>query len=68
MNAKDWESENAKGVKEHIQQHGVENLEPYFKKKLEEWREVTVKIAVTGVSGAGKSSFINAIRTLLHHD
>ena len=62
MDAKDWESQNAKGVIEHIRQHGVEHIEQLFNKKLEGWQDVTVNIAVTGDSGAGKSSFINAIR------
>jgi predicted GTPase len=33
-----------------------------MKEKLERWKEVKINIAILGNSGAGKSSFINAIR------
>ncbi len=41
----------------------------HFKKRLEEdlsqWRKIPLNIAVTGNSGAGKSTFINTIRGLM---
>ncbi|XP_078349418.1 interferon-gamma-inducible GTPase 10-like [Oculina patagonica] len=61
---KDWESEYAKGVKEFLDNYGVAHIEKYFKQKLDGWQDVEVNIAVTGGTGVGKSSFINAIRGL----
>ena len=49
-------------LKDHIHQNGVADLDKFLKSKLEEWRDVEINIAVTGDTGAGKSSFINAIR------
>ena len=45
-----------------IEECGVSNIEEFFRKSLEKWRSVEVNIAITGESGSGKSSFINAIR------
>jgi predicted GTPase len=42
--------------------HGVSGMGEYFKAQLEQWENVEINIGVTGDSGAGKSSFINAIR------
>ena len=33
-----------------------------MKARLEEWKKIKIKLAVTGNAGVGKSSFINAIR------
>ena len=33
-----------------------------LKKEMQRWKEVVVKIAITGASGTGKSSFINSVR------
>ena len=49
-------------LKHEINVNGLSNIEEFLRKRLERWREVEVNIAVTGGSGAGKSSFINAIR------
>ncbi|KAK2548290.1 Interferon-inducible GTPase 1, partial [Acropora cervicornis] len=46
---------------------GVSNIQEFIRKRLERWRGVEVNIAVTGESGSGKSSFINAIKEL-HED
>ena len=61
----DWEFlsfEDAEEVKEYVDQHGVSNIDEMLKRKLERWQDVEVNIGITGDSGAGKSSFINAIR------
>jgi ribosome biogenesis GTPase A len=40
----------------------VSEIDKFFKAKLEEWKNVKITIGVTGFTGVGKSSFINAIR------
>ena len=61
-----WESTyehiHYEDVQGYVDENGVSNIEEFFKKKLECWRDVEVNIAISGSSGAGKSSFINAIR------
>lgn len=49
-------------VQGYVDENGVSNIDEFFKNKLEGWRDVEVNIAISGSSGAGKSSFINAIR------
>ena len=49
-------------VPKHIEQHGLSGIEEFFRAKLESWKDVEINIGVTGNSGTGKSSFINAIR------
>ena len=51
-----------KEIKKYVEQNGVSKIDQLLQKKLEEWRDVDVSIGITGDSGAGKSSFINAIR------
>ena len=55
---------NAEGVEDNVNQYGLSHIEKFFWKKLEEvkLKEVEINIAVTSDSGAGKVSFINAIR------
>ena len=53
----DW-----KDVKECMDENGVSGLAELFKERLERWKKTEVNIGITGNSGAGKSSFINAIR------
>ncbi|PFX28464.1 Interferon-inducible GTPase 5 [Stylophora pistillata] len=55
----DW-----KDVKECMDENGVSGLAELFKERLERWKKTEVNIGITGNSGAGKSSFINAIRDL----
>jgi len=58
----DWEMIQMEELQEEVDENGVSNVEEFFKKRLERWREVEVNIAITGDSGTGKSSFINTIR------
>ena len=58
----DWEILEIEELKKEIEESGVSNIEEFFRKRLEKWRDVEVNIAITGDSGSGKSSFINAIR------
>ena len=51
-----------KELQHEIDVSGVSNIKEFIRKRLERWREVEVNIAITGDSGSGKSSFINAIR------
>ena len=65
MASSDWvqiNPEDAKEFQEYIEQNGVSNIHEMLKEKLDGWQEVEVNIGITGDSGAGKSSFINAIR------
>ena len=58
----EYEILDAKDVPKHIEKHGVSGIEEIFKAKLERWKNDEINIGVTGDSGVGKSSFINAIR------
>ena len=57
-----WQNIYYEDVQRYVDENGVSNIEEFFKNKLEGWRDVEVNIAISGSSGAGKSSFINAIR------
>ena len=62
IGSEDWELIQIGELQEEVDENGVSNVEEFFKKRLDRWREVEVNIAVTGDSGTGKSSFINSIR------
>ena len=58
----DSEIPHDKDVREHIEKHGLSGIEEFLKGRLEDWKYVEINIGVTGDSGVGKSSFVNAIR------
>ena len=59
-----WEHIYYEDVQGYVDENGVSNIEEFFKNKLEGWRDVEVNIAISGSSGAGKSSFINAVNAI----
>ena len=40
----------------------LDSIPKFLKSKKDGWKDVELQIAITGDSGAGKSSFINTIR------
>ena len=50
------------GMKKYIQENGPSHVNQFISSQLEAWKSVPIHVAVTGSSGAGKSSFINCIR------
>ena len=53
---------NAKGLQDFVEQHGVSGLAEHVSSKLNDWKKTEIQFAVCGVSGSGKSSFINRVR------
>jgi predicted GTPase len=49
-------------LEKYFEQYGLHGIDQYFTFRLRKWEQCALNIAVTGQSGAGKSSFINAIR------
>ena len=58
----EWVRFEMEELQREIDENGVSNIEKFVKERLQRWKSVKLSIAVTGNSGAGKSSFINAIR------
>ena len=54
--------------KEAFKKGGIEACRSMLEKKRDEWKTVSLNVAVIGNSGVGKSSFINAIRRLTGDD
>ncbi|XP_032886843.1 interferon-inducible GTPase 5-like [Amblyraja radiata] len=55
-------------LKSEFETGGVEKIKPLLEKKVKELDNTELNIAVTGDSGAGKSTFINAMRGLRSED
>ena len=53
-------------IKELFLTRGIAGVQSMINKKLGLWKEVKVELAILGNSGAGKSSFVNAIRGYDH--
>ena len=49
-------------AKAYIDKNGVSGIDEFLTKKLNKWKNVKIRFAITGDSGTGKSAFINAIR------
>ena len=57
-----WETISAKELQDYVEQNGVSRVAEYVSSRLDDWKNVVIQFAVSGVSGAGKSTFINRIR------
>ena len=58
----DWEKVETEELQDYVRLNGVSKVAIYVASRLDDWRNVVVQFAVCGVSGSGKSSFINRIR------
>ena len=59
-----WESKYALEFQKEVEKNGLrlDSIPKFFKSKMDGLKDVELQIAITGDSGAGKSSFINTIR------
>jgi len=65
----DWDFlPELKELKNAFDSGGVEECIGLLERKRDEWKHILLNVAVTGNSGVGKSSFINAIRRLTAED
>ena len=58
----EYKSEEFQEAKRQIEEKGVAGAQAMMKATLIGWKDIKIRIGVTGNSGVGKSSFINAIR------
>ncbi|XP_046843657.1 uncharacterized protein LOC124437775 [Xenia sp. Carnegie-2017] len=65
---KDEQSALLAQAKDHVDHHGVSGIEDFYHRQMNEFEKMEINLAITGVSGAGKSSFINAVRGLENYD
>ena len=63
----DSKSKELEEAKQIMLEKGFEGAQIVMREKLEEWSNVKIKFGVTGMSGVGKSSFINSVRGLCGH-
>lgn len=54
--------ESIEEMKKQMETKGIGYIKNFMKSKLDGWKTQPLNCAVTGSSGAGKSSFINTIR------
>ena len=66
----DWEllQEDLEELKKAFNSGGVEECRSMLERKLDEWKNIPLNVAVIGNCGVGKSSFINAIRRITVDD
>ena len=62
-----WEMINAEELQDYVEENGVSRVDEYVSGRLDDWRNVVVHFAVCGVSGSGKSTFINLAYDIFLH-
>jgi predicted GTPase len=59
---------DSNSIAQFIKENGLNHLEEFTQNQLNQWKNCTLNIAVTGNSGVGKSTLINTIRSLRAYD
>ena len=62
LNMAEFTGRETKELQAHVEKYGVSKIGEYVSSKLDDWRNVVIHFAVCGVSGSGKSTFINRMR------
>jgi len=60
--------EDCAEINKLVEEKGLQTLTKHFTDKLNEWKEIPLKIGIIGNSGAGKSTFINSLRGIKKRD
>ena len=63
-----FSKEDLAELEKHAKSGKLDDIKNFMDQKLRQWREVPIDVAITGNSGTGKSSFINAILGLSADD
>lgn len=66
--SKSFTDEEKKQLKAQFEKHGLEGVADIIRRKIESLQSVSLDIAVTGNSGTGKSSLINALMGRKKHE
>ena len=60
--------EEIEQLKREAEKSGLSSFDDFINRKLEELSTIKVRIGVTGITGSGKSTLINALRDLMDED
>jgi len=68
INMSETDEDEKKVMEEIYKKMGLSGIQQYCQEKIDRYKKQSVKIAITGQSGAGKSSLINRLRNLTPDD
>ncbi|XP_046843674.1 uncharacterized protein LOC124437786 isoform X2 [Xenia sp. Carnegie-2017] len=66
--AKDEQCALLAQAKDHVDRNGVSGIEEFYHRQMNMFEKMKINLAITGIAGTGKSSFINVVRGLKDYD